>query len=195
MYFWNESVKPLVLCRRIRSLTSLAPNYFYHFYFSKWSRLNHHLQLQLSLPTSNSFPSRPAFAEVQCRTLPLGADITSEGQINEGAGCYIFRRIYRKSLQTRPLPNWCQSSFINYFDPSSCSIIWENSTGEEANLVDENGNPATFTLDETNATKPPNGTYTSAFIVIDPTVKLKATWLIMNHGWQLLTTRTQRQQR
>ena len=133
-------------------------------------------------------PSRPAMAEVECRTLSLGADITSENQINGGDGCYMTPDGYTvKAYKLGLCPTGVNPLSSTTFDHSSCSIIWENSNGEEANLVDDNGNPATFTLNETNATKPPNGTYTSAFIVIDPTVKLKATLQLDNESWVTTT--------
>ena len=123
--------------------------------------------------------ARPTFAQVLrvCDTLPLSTTtITDEGDINEGEGCYKTPEGYSvKAYKLGLCPSGVNPLSSSGFDPSNCSIIWENPNGEEENLVNESGGPATFTLTESDSERPPNGVYGSAFIVIDPTIKLKAT--------------------
>ena len=109
--------------------------------------------------------------------MPLSTTtITDEGDINEGEGCYKTPEGYSvKAYKLGLCPSGVNPLSSSGFDPSNCSIIWENPNGEEENLVNESGGPATFTLTESDSERPPNGVYGSAFIVIDPTIKLKAT--------------------
>ena len=105
---------------------------------------------------------------------PLNA-ITDEGDINDGEGCYKTPEGYSvKAYKLGLCPSGVNPLSSTRFDPSNCSIIWENPNGEEENLVNESGGPTTFTLTESDSERPPNGVYGSAFIVIDPTIKLKA---------------------
>ena len=124
--------------------------------------------------------ARPTFAQVLtvCDTLslPTAAAITGEGDIGSGEGCYKTPEGYSvKAYKLGLCPSGVNPLSSTRFDPSNCSIIWENPNGEEENLVNESGGPATFTLTESDSERPPNGVYGSAFIVIDPTIKLKAT--------------------
>ena len=123
---------------------------------------------------------RPTFAQVLtvCDTLslPTAAAVTGEGDINTGEGCYKTPEGYSvKAYKLGLCPSGVNPLSSTRFDPSNCSVIWENPNGEEENLVNESGGPATFTLTESDSERPPNGVYGSAFIVIDPTIKLKAT--------------------
>ena len=69
----------------------------------------------------------------------------------------------------------------------SPKLIWENASGEEANLVSSSGAAESFTLDATNATKPSNRDYGFAFVVIDPTIKLKASLVLDGETWVTTT--------
>ena len=121
---------------------------------------------------------RPTFAQVfdVCNTLPLATSLVDgEHDINEGNGCYKTPEGYSvKAYKLGLCPTGVNPLSSTSFDPSSCSIIWENINGEEENLVSTSGDGASFTLTESDAERPPNGVYSSAFIVIDPTIKLKA---------------------
>ena len=121
---------------------------------------------------------RPTFAQALdvCDTLPLSTAVTDEGDINEGEGCFKTPEGYSvKAYKLGLCPSGVNPLSNLRFDPSNCSVIWENPNGEEENLVSESGGPASFILTESDSERPPNGVYGSAFIVIDSTIKLKAT--------------------
>ena len=129
----------------------------------------------LASPLLTSLSPRPIFAQVVCDTLSLTSVVDSESDINSGDGCYKTPQGYSvKAYKLGLCPTGVNPLSSTSFDPSNCSIIWENSNGEEENLVSTSGGPASFTLTESDSAKPPNGVYSSAFIVIDPTIKLKA---------------------
>ena len=132
---------------------------------------------------------QPSLAvDPECRNLNLPTTITGENQINGGDGCYKTPDSYIvKAYKLGLCPVGSNPLSSTTFDPSACSVIWEDSSGEEANLVDSDGNAESFTLDSTNATKPPNGDYGFAFVVIDPTIKLKASIVLDGETWVTTT--------
>ena len=133
--------------------------------------------------------AQPSLAvDDECRDVPLPATVTGAGQINEGDGCYKTPESYIvKAYKLGLCPVGSNPLSSTTFDPSACSVIWENASGEEANLVSSSGTAESFTLDATNATKPPNGDYGFAFVVIDPTIKLKASLVLDGETWVTTT--------
>ena len=133
--------------------------------------------------------AQPSLAvDDECRNISLPATVTGEEQINEGDGCYKSPESYIvKAYKLGLCPVGSNPLSSTTFDPSACSVIWENSSGEEANLVSSSGAAESFTLDATNATKPSNGDYGFAFVVIDPTIKLKASLVLDGETWVTTT--------
>ena len=143
----------------------------------------------LLAPFFVAFSAQPSLAiDDECRDLTLPATITGQHQINNGRGCYKTPDSYIvKAFKLGLCPVGSNPLSANTFDPSSCSIIWQNPAGEEAELVSSSGAPESFTLDASNANKPPNGDYGFAFVVIDPTIKLTATLALSGETWVTTT--------
>ena len=132
--------------------------------------------------------TQPSFAvDDECRNLDLTTDLSAGGadnEINGGKGCHKTPEAYVVEAYKLGLcPVGSNPLSSSGFDPSACSIIWQNSSGEEANLVSSNGNAESFILDESNASKPPNGDYGFAFVVIGSTIKLKASVVVGSQTW------------
>lgn len=135
-----------------------------------------------------NFSTQPSLAfDPECRTLDLTTDLSPGGaddEINSGDGCYKTPNAYVVEAYKLGLcPVGSNPLSSSGFDPSACSIIWQNSSGEEANLVASNGSAESFVLDESNASKPPNGDYGFAFVVIGPTIKLRASVVVGSQTW------------
>ena len=139
----------------------------------------------LLTPFFITLSTNPSLAvDPECRSLSLPSTITGRHQINSGDGCYKSPESYIvKAYKLGLCPVGSNPLSSTSFDPSACSIVWQNSFGEEANLVNSSGSAESFTLDSTNASKPPNGDYGFAFVVIDPTIKLKASLLLDGETW------------
>ena len=131
---------------------------------------------------------QPSFAvDPECRNLDLTTDLSAGGadnEINGGNGCHKTPEAYViEAYKLGLCPVGSNPLSPSGFDPSACSIIWQNSSGQEANLVASNGSAASFLLDESNSARPSNGDYGFAFILIGPTIKLKASVLVGTQTW------------
>ena len=132
--------------------------------------------------------TQPSFAvDDECRNLNLTNDLSAGGadnEINGGRGCHKTPDAYVvEAFKLGLCPVGSNPLSSSGFDPSACSIIWQNPSGEEANLVASNGDAESFILDESNASKPPNGDYGFAFVVIGPTIKLRASVVVGSQTW------------
>ncbi len=129
---------------------------------------------------------QPAYAiDPKCREISLPASIKTgrgDGQINSGNGCYFTPDSYIVKAYKLGLCENTQPLTSAGFDPSKCAVVWESDSGYSADLVN-NGTGSTFALNAGEIQRPPNGIYRYAFIMIDPTVQLKATLELDAETW------------
>ena len=134
--------------------------------------------------------SEPAHAtkeETKCKDLTLPS-IISDGvsDLNPTEqGCTITPSVFKVTAHELGICTEGNNPFSSSgLDTSGCFTLWSSDDGEEYNLVDENLQPAIFTLDESTVNEPPLGTYKYAYIIIDDTIKLKAEVALAGETWK-----------
>lgn len=120
----------------------------------------------------------------KCKNLSLPASITTSHQINSSSGCTITPTSFKVKGYEIGLCTANNNPFsTSGLDTSGCAKIWIDESGVEANLVSADGSAAIFTLDESNAIKPSNGTYKYAYIIFDDTVNMSASLELDDETW------------
>tara|TARA_A100001388_G_scaffold58963_1_gene40710 strand:+ start:2580 stop:3608 length:1029 start_codon:yes stop_codon:yes gene_type:complete len=137
--------------------------------------------------------SEKAFAdslEAACDTIsgyPYDSLTKSDDNIqrlNSGNGCTLSPGGYIvKAFELGICPASINPYKETGLDTTGCEIIWKSDTGEEANLVTNAGSPVTYNLAEEGLERPAAGTYKYGYIIIDDTIRLKATLKLNNQTW------------
>ena len=121
----------------------------------------------------------------KCKNLTMPTLISDRTQINGGSGCTLSPSSYKvKAFElgicTADNNPWSKTGL----DTSGCFAVWSDPNGYEANLVSADGSAAVETLDSSNAIRPPAGTYKYAYVIIDDTIKLRATLELAGETWK-----------
>ena len=130
-------------------------------------------------------PTHSSALRDKCKDLSLPTIISNGTRINGGNGCTISPSIFKVTAVELGICTEGNNPFsTSGLDTSGCFILWSDDNGYEANLVSADGNPSTITLDSSNVNEPPIGSYKYAYIIIDDTVKLKATLELTGETWK-----------
>ena len=175
----------------------LSKNQFFNFEILRKSKL---FPFFAALFSSIIFSSEPAYSTKEfdkCSALTLPDKISLSGgapNLNTGTlpngdvgetGCTISPQTFKVVAHELGICTEGNNPFsTSGLDTSGCFTLWSSDAGEEYNLVDENGNPQIFALDETTVNEPPLGTYKYAYIIIDDTIKIKATLPLAEETWK-----------
>ena len=105
-------------------------------------------------------------------------------RINSGNGCTIspsgyIVRAFELGICNADNNPWSSTGL----DTSGCEVIWKSNVGEEANLVTTTGVPKSYNLSEEGIERPKAGTYSYGYIIIDDTIRLKASLVLNNQTW------------
>ena len=130
-------------------------------------------------------PTHSSALRDKCKDLSLPTIISNGTRINGGNGCTISPSIFKVTAVELGICTEGNNPFsTSGLDTSGCFILWSDDNGYEANLVSADGKPSTITLDSSNVNEPPIGSYKYAYIIIDDTVKLKATLELTGETWK-----------
>tara|TARA_E500000331_G_C17220636_1_gene697945 strand:+ start:648 stop:1634 length:987 start_codon:yes stop_codon:yes gene_type:complete len=130
-------------------------------------------------------PAYSSAEEDKCKDLTLPNVISDGSRLNGGNGCTISPSVFKVNAVELGICTEGNNPFSSSgLDTSGCFILWSDDNGYEANLVSADGTPATVTLDSTNINEPPIGSYKYAYIIIDDTVKLKASFELTGETWK-----------
>ena len=130
-------------------------------------------------------PTHSSALRDKCKDLSLPTIISNGARINGGNGCTISPSIFKVTAVELGICTEGNNPFsTSGLDTSGCFILWSDDNGYEANLVSADGKPSTITLDSSNVNEPPLGSYKYAYIIIDDTVKLKATLELTGETWK-----------
>ena len=121
----------------------------------------------------------------KCEDLTLPSLISDGGRVNGGRGCTMSPTSYKVKAFELGLCTEANNPFSTTgLDTSGCFAVWSDPNGYEANLVSADGSAAVETLDSSNAIRPPAGTYKYAYVIIDDTIKLRATLELAGETWK-----------
>ena len=130
-------------------------------------------------------PTHSSALRDKCKDLSLPTIISDGTRINGGNGCTISPSVFKVNAVELGICTEGNNPFsTSGLDTSGCFILWSDDNGYEANLVSADGKPSTITLDSSNVNEPPLGSYKYAYIIIDDTVKLKATLELTGETWK-----------
>ena len=130
----------------------------------------------------------------KCKDLTLPSLISDRTRINEGYGCTMSPSSYKVKAFELGICTADNNPFSTAgLDTSGCFAVWSDANGYEANMVAADGSPAVETLDSSNAVRPPIGTYKHAYIIIDDTIKLRATLELAGETWKTSNKEDQRE--
>ena len=130
-------------------------------------------------------PTHSSALRDKCKDLSLPTIISNGTRINGGNGCTISPSIFKVTAVELGICTEGNNPFsTSGLDTSGCFILWSDDNGYEANLVSADGSPSTIALDSSNVNEPPIGSYKYAYIIIDDTVKLKATLELTGETWK-----------
>ena len=132
-----------------------------------------------------SEPTHSSALRDKCKDLSLPAIISNGTKINGGNGCTISPSVFKVTAVELGICTEGNNPFsTSGLDTSGCFILWSDDNGYEANLVSADGSPSIIGLDSTNVNEPPIGSYKYAYIIIDDTIKLKATLELTGETWK-----------
>ena len=140
--------------------------------------------------------SEPTYSNeiAKCKDLTLPSLISDGGRVNGGRGCTMSPSSYKVKAFDLGLCTEANNPFSTTgLDTSGCFAVWSDPNGYEANLVSADGSAAVETLDSSNAVRPPAGTYKYAYIIIDDTIKLRATLELASETWKTSNKEDQRE--
>ena len=121
----------------------------------------------------------------KCKDLTLPSLISDGSRINGGYGCTMSPTSYKVKAFELGLCTEANNPFSTTgLDTSGCFAVWSDPNGYEANLVSADGSAAVETLNSSNAIRPPAGTYKHAYVIIDDTIKLRATLELAGETWK-----------
>lgn len=168
----------------------LSKNQFLNFEILRKSKL---FIFFATLVSSIIFSSEPAYSTkefAKCSSLSLESSIADGTTMlnpssGEEQGCTISPSTFKVTAHELGICTEGNNPYsASGLDTSGCFTLWSSDAGEEFNLVDANGNPEIFALDETTVNEPPLGTYKYAYIIIDDTIRLKATLTLSGETWK-----------
>ena len=123
--------------------------------------------------------------EEKCSSVNMPNMVSNGTLINGDDGCTITPLTFKVIAHELGICTEGNNPFsTTKLDTSGCFTLWSSDNGEEYNLVDANGNPEIFALDETTVNEPPLGTYKYAYIIIDDTIKIKAELKLDGETWK-----------
>ena len=123
--------------------------------------------------------------EKKCSSVTMPNMVSNGTLINGDDGCTITPLTFKVIAHELGICTEGNNPFsTTKLDTSGCFTLWSSDNGEEYNLVDANGNPEIFALDETTVNEPPLGTYKYAYIIIDDTIKIKAELKLDGETWK-----------
>ena len=123
--------------------------------------------------------------EEKCSSVNMPNMVSNGTLINGNDGCTITPLTFKVIAHELGICTEGNNPFsTTKLDTSGCFTLWSSDNGEEYNLVDANGNPEIFALDETTVNEPPLGTYKYAYIIIDDTIKIKAELKLDGETWK-----------
>ena len=166
---------------------NLFKNQFFNLAILRKSKLFLFLVTFFSSIIISTEPSHATKEEAKCNTLTLPS-IISDGTLDLNPteqGCTITPSVFKVTAHSLGICTEGNNPFsTSGLDTSGCFTLWSSDTGEEFNLVDENGSPEVFALNEETVNEPPLGTYKYAYIIIDDTIKIKASIALAGETWK-----------
>ena len=166
---------------------TLFKNQFFNLSILRKSKL---LIFLFTLFSSIIISSEPAHATKEndvCSSLTLPS-IISDGvsDLNPTEqGCTITPSAFKVTAHELGICTEGNNPFSTTgLDTSGCFILWSSDSGEEYNLVAEDGSPEVFALNEDTVNEPPLGTYKYAYVIIDDTIKIKASIALAGETWK-----------
>ena len=113
------------------------------------------------------------------------SSLDGDGKVTNPKGCTITPSVYKVKAFELGICKDAEDPFSTTgLDTSGCHVLWSATNGEEFNLVTTDGTPAVFPLTEDTVNEPPLGTYKYAYVIIDDTIKLAATFTLSGETWK-----------
>ena len=163
----------------------LLNNQFFNLAILRKSKIFLFLTILFSSIIISSEPAHASKEEDKCSTVNMPNMVSNGTLINGDDGCTITPKTFKVIAHELGICTEGNNPFSRTgLDTSGCFTLWSSENGEEYNLVDANGNPEIFALDETTVNEPPLGTYKYAYIIIDDTIKIKATLPLADETWK-----------
>ena len=163
----------------------LFNNQFFNLAILRKSKIFLFLTILFSSIIISSEPAHASKEEDKCSTVNMPNMVSNGTLINGDDGCTITPLTFKVIAHELGICTEGNNPFSTTgLDTSGCFTLWSSDNGEEYNLVDANGNPEIFALDETTVNEPPLGTYKYAYIIIDDTIKIKAELKLDGETWK-----------
>ena len=163
----------------------LFNNQFFNLAILRKSKIFLFLTILFSSIIISSEPAHASKEEKKCSSLTMPNMVSNGSLINNDDGCTITPLTFKVIAHELGICTEGNNPFSTTgLDTSGCFTLWSSDNGEEYNLVDANGNPEIFALDETTVNEPPLGTYKYAYIIIDDTIKIKAELKLDGETWK-----------
>jgi hypothetical protein len=163
----------------------LFNNQFFNLAILRKSKIFLFLTILFSSIIISSEPAHASKEEKKCSSLTMPNMVSNGTLINGDDGCTITPLTFKVIAHELGICTEGNNPFSTTgLDTSGCFTLWSSDNGEEYNLVDANGNPEIFALDETTVNEPPLGTYKYAYIIIDDTIKIKAELKLDGETWK-----------
>ena len=163
----------------------LFNNQFFNLAILRKSKIFLFLTILFSSIIISSEPAHASKEEDKCSTVNMPNMVSNGTLINGDDGCTITPLTFKVIAHELGICTEGNNPFSTTgLDTSGCFTLWSSDNGEEYNLVDANGNPEIFALDETTVNEPPLGTYKYAYIIIDDTIKIKAELKLDDETWK-----------
>ena len=163
----------------------LFNNQFFNLAILRKSKIFLFLTILFSSIIISSEPAHASKEEKKCSSITMPNMVSNGTLINGEDGCTITPLTFKVIAHELGICTEGNNPFSTTgLDTSGCFTLWSSDNGEEYNLVDANGNPEIFALDETTVNEPPLGTYKYAYIIIDDTIKIKAELKLDGETWK-----------
>jgi len=163
----------------------LFNNQFFNLAILRKSKIFLFLAILFSSIIISTEPAHASKEEDKCSSLTMPNMISNGTRLNGGEGCTITPKTFKVLAHELGICTAGNNPFsTSGLDTSGCFTLWSSDAGEEFNLVDANGLPEIFTLDENTVNEPPLGTYKYAYIIIDDTIKIKAEVVLDGETWK-----------
>ena len=113
------------------------------------------------------------------------SDLDDNGNVENPKGCTITPSVYKVKAFELGICKEGEDPFSTTgLDTSGCHVLWSANDGEEFNLVTKEGTPEVFPLTEDTVNEPPLGTYKYAYVIIDDTINIAATFTLSGETWK-----------
>ena len=166
---------------------TLLKNQFFNLSILRKSKLLIFLVTFFSSIIISSEPAHATKEEDKCNSLTLPSIISDgESDLNPTEqGCTITPSVFKVTAHELGICTEGNNPFsTSGLDTSGCFTLWSSDNGEEYNLVANDGSPTLFDLNEDTVNEPPLGTYKYAYIIIDDTIKIKASIALDGETWK-----------